>query len=113
MEKQPAWWKKVRTQLYKGKNEHVSNLKYCPSFVDVFRFSYVITSPCDWYFESQGGDDWKFDTSNEHLIKSTKHNLVTQMMGFNSGKTRQTHPCLLYTSPSPRDRQKSRMPSSA
>ena len=24
-----------------------------------------------------------------------------------------THPCLLYTSPSPRDRQKSRMPSSA
>ena len=23
------------------------------------------------------------------------------------------HPCLLYTSPSPRDRQKSRMPSSA
>ena len=27
--------------------------------------------------------------------------------------TTQTHPCLLYTSPSPRDRQKSRMPSSA
>ena len=25
----------------------------------------------------------------------------------------QTHPCLLYTSPSPRDRQKTRMPSSA
>ena len=25
----------------------------------------------------------------------------------------QIHPCLLYTSPSPRDRQKSRMPSSA
>ena len=24
-----------------------------------------------------------------------------------------SHPCLLYTSPSPRDRQKSRMPSSA
>ena len=24
-----------------------------------------------------------------------------------------TYPCLLYTSPSPRDRQKSRMPSSA
>ena len=25
----------------------------------------------------------------------------------------QTHPCLLYTSPSPRDRTRSRMPSSA
>ena len=29
------------------------------------------------------------------------------------GSYGQTHPCLLYTSPSPRDRQKSRMPSSA
>ena len=28
-------------------------------------------------------------------------------------KTRKLHACLLYTSPSPRDRQKSRMPSSA
>ena len=28
-------------------------------------------------------------------------------------KPNQTHPCLLYTSPSPRDRQKTRMPSSA
>ena len=27
--------------------------------------------------------------------------------------TTQTHPCLLYTSPSPRDRTRSRMPSSA
>ena len=29
------------------------------------------------------------------------------------GEIRLSHPCLLYTSPSPRDRQKSRMPSSA
>ena len=28
-------------------------------------------------------------------------------------ETSQTHPCLLYTSPSPRDRTRSRMPSSA
>ena len=28
-------------------------------------------------------------------------------------KIQEPHPCLLYTSPSPRDRQKSRMPSSA
>ena len=32
---------------------------------------------------------------------------------FRSFSSDQTHPCLLYTSPSPRDRQKSRMPSSA
>ena len=30
-----------------------------------------------------------------------------------SKKMPQTHPCLLYTSPSPRDRTRSRMPSSA
>ena len=29
------------------------------------------------------------------------------------GRSRIIYPCLLYTSPSPRDRQKSRMPSSA
>ena len=29
------------------------------------------------------------------------------------GPSRRVHACLLYTSPSPRDRQKSRMPSSA
>ena len=41
-----------------------------------------------------------FSTSDHshNLVLSAKH---------------QTHPCLLYTSPSPRDRQKSRMPSSA
>ena len=33
--------------------------------------------------------------------------------GFRKIKTRNLGPCLLYTSPSPRDRQKSRMPSSA
>ena len=32
---------------------------------------------------------------------------------FNKDNFRSLHPCLLYTSPSPRDRQKSRMPSSA
>ena len=39
-----------------------------------------------------------------------------QQAGLNdqdSQKSTQTHPCLLYTSPSPRDRTRSRMPSSA
>ena len=41
-------------------------------------------------------------------------NSVHQSMNSESIPTTiQTHPCLLYTSPSPRDRQKSRMPSSA
>ena len=40
---------------------------------------------------------WKYDNLRDLVLKSSE--LVT--------------PCLLYTSPSPRDRQKSRMPSSA
>ena len=37
------------------------------------------------------------------------HHIVT----FTNYETAVNDPCLLYTSPSPRDRQKSRMPSSA
>ena len=45
------------------------------------------------------------------LIKETlppKYSLINE-----EGVNLDTHGCLLYTSPSPRDRQKSRMPSSA
>jgi hypothetical protein len=38
----------------------------------------------------------------------TREGVVTQIQQLN-----RLHTCLLYTSPSPRDRQKSRMPSSA
>ena len=37
----------------------------------------------------------------------------SKSIGCTSIDTKDTHTCLLYTSPSPRDRQKSRMPSSA
>ena len=43
--------------------------------------------------------------SNIGLLESQKHGFLHQIAEVNS--------CLLYTSPSPRDRQKSRMPSSA
>ena len=39
--------------------------------------------------------------------------LVSQKLGTALGTTLVIENCLLYTSPSPRDRQKSRMPSSA
>ena len=35
------------------------------------------------------------------------------LVGASAKRQAVTNPCLLYTSPSPRDRQKSRMPSSA
>ena len=48
-------------------------------------------------------------TETEHisLTDGNAHEAATKMIGDVS------HSCLLYTSPSPRDRQKSRMPSSA
>ena len=49
-----------------------------------------------------------FLTGFSAVMVSTPINLL-----FNGGRTGNAWGCLLYTSPSPRDRQKSRMPSSA
>ena len=47
-------------------------------------------------------------------LKKAKANRMKSKMGSPNKKTGKAKPaCLLYTSPSPRDRQKSRMPSSA
>ena len=47
-------------------------------------------------------------------IPDNKHAEISLTYVYGIGKTRaQDICCLLYTSPSPRDRQKSRMPSSA
>ena len=53
-----------------------------------------------------GGGGTTFDT-NIGFFSTTP---VVQQTGTTLN---QTHPCLLYTSPSPRDRTRSRMPSSA
>ena len=48
------------------------------------------------------------------LIKEKAKIIILSHVGRPKGKTdRELSLCLLYTSPSPRDRQKSRMPSSA
>ena len=59
--------------------------------------------------------------TGQHPATTTKNNISRyreqlDRMGFSfdwSREIRTSNPCLLYTSPSPRDRQKSRMPSSA
>ena len=45
---------------------------------------------------------------DDHLVRDFHHNIGAEIMG--AGKF---SPCLLYTSPSPRDQRGSRMPSSA
>ena len=71
----------------------------------------------------QGPGGWYIENSLTTLGKDdpvTKHNNMLWNRGDDAGKDqarkqkrRLLNICLLYTSPSPRDRQKSRMPSSA
>ena len=50
---------------------------------------------------------------NCYGIREAEQNMVFAARLTQHGHTIQSMACLLYTSPSPRDRQKSRMPSSA
>ena len=53
-------------------------------------------------------------TVNESTVSEAANSrAVKSCFGAGQSVETQTEPCLLYTSPSPRDRQKSRMPSSA
>ena len=53
----------------------------------------------------------------EESLKQLPHSLQIEVFHYieflKSNYAKQSNSCLLYTSPSPRDRQKSRMPSSA
>ena len=51
--------------------------------------------------------------SNDGLIALVDPNWSKVIKDLVEKATAEIDPCLLYTSPSPRDRQKSRMPSSA
>ena len=58
----------------------------------------------------QDGSLIKFDDNAAVLLNASNAPVGTRIFG---PVTRELRNCLLYTSPSPRDRQKSRMPSSA
>ena len=57
-------------------------------------------------------DNWRVKQLEEMIAQDPKDEFVLFALAQEYGKTGD-YPCLLYTSPSPRDRQKSRMPSSA
>ena len=63
-----------------------------------------------WYYSNPGDNDAIMGIGGNNTNKSVPSapNYNTWLTPFDSNGT-----CLLYTSPSPRDRQKSRMPSSA
>ena len=54
---------------------------------------------------------WKLKVNISAYQSETENKLVTEI--FKNRSFRLLYPCLLYTSPSPRDKRQSRMPSSA
>ena len=76
--------------------------------------AFIVIAVADFMFE-------KFQFTKEQKMTKDEVKREYKEMGGNpeiKGKRKQLHQelinsCLLYTSPSPRDRQKSRMPSSA
>ena len=60
---------------------------------------------------ANGSDNWLSITNNKIRAFYTESSDVNNVA--TDGATTLSYNCLLYTSPSPRDRQKSRMPSSA
>ena len=72
--------------------------------------------------ENQVSEDWFRNQLIQELGSTNFNDDAADTNGFYPGQlyfftysaqTKQPYYCLLYTSPSPRDRQKSRMPSSA
>ena len=54
-----------------------------------------------------------FEDMFEHVRSGKSEAAMVPIENSLAGRVADTQSCLLYTSPSPRDRQKSRMPSSA
>ena len=68
--------------------------------------------PEDYVFQGRGLGGAPARVRLSELFAPGKNSLVIYSMMFPRAAD-DASPCLLYTSPSPRDRQKSRMPSSA
>ena len=60
----------------------------------------------DYYFKHLEDDNFVIQTENDYFR-------IFKPINQSNNRGRLVYSCLLYTSPSPRDRQKSRMPSSA
>ena len=80
-----------------------------------FAFAYDSNGVHHFVFDSVGGLTW---LSNQSFISQGGWGYLLPMLSVSLAQTTfveggKAYACLLYTSPSPRDRQKSRMPSSA
>ena len=73
----------------------------------------VYTIPEGYYDVNQFRNVWDALSVTLGTGILMNYSTKTLKLTFTSVTQYQTHPCLLYTSPSPRDRTRSRMPSSA
>ena len=80
---------------YLGSNGWFIKFKKTNLIIDPWLKGDLIFPPGEWFFKG---------SLEEEISIDKKIDIVLLTQGL---------PCLLYTSPSPRDRQKSRMPSSA
>ena len=78
-------------------------------------FTLVLLAFVFVYCSKDGCDSSDQNVANKSItVNPSSIDFSDTMVTKNSdAKTVNVNPCLLYTSPSPRDRQKSRMPSSA
>ena len=79
-------------------------------FVSKFVATYFKNHDYDVYVLNRGN---RKQIEGVKLIKGDRHHLGNLLKGYDFDVVFDVTACLLYTSPSPRDRQKSRMPSSA
>ena len=77
------------------------------------RTSNTIQRPMPYISRSYSGTDMSSNFGDYTQLSVPATIGFSKSVPWKLSATDQTHPCLLYTSPSPRDRQKSRMPSSA
>ena len=96
----------------------------CVGFIDMDCFYVAVERTLDkslvgvpcavCQYESQQKDTKTVDrTENRKVTVGGASLIAVSYEARAAGVTRMMNTCLLYTSPSPRDRQKSRMPSSA
>ena len=85
-----------------------------PHYLAVVSFVWVLVDVSGFVFSVITNAPEREQEKIEKYVNETIDERLNKVMPDTTGNVlRQYLPCLLYTSPSPRDRQKSRMPSSA
>ena len=71
----------------------------------------VKTSPIVYDMNSDGEQEVYFGSDNYNFYGLGSNALLLSGFPFTAGNQVRSSPCLLYTSPSPRDKRQARMPS--